>query len=364
MLIRAPVLHAVREPQVVEEVELDEPKTGEILVRVVASGVCHSCLSSADGSWNDTRCPVVLGDEGAGVVERVGPGVERLRPGDHVVLSWAPACGRCHYCVVGRPVLCDQRSPVWVMNDGTTRMHLRGQDVYHYAVTSYAPFTVVPESCGIKVDPDLPLETLALIGCSVMTGVGSVLNTARVQPGESLAVFGCGGVGLNAVQGGRLASAYPLIAVDVAENKLAFARAMGATHTINAAQENVPEVIRAITGRGVDYAVVAVGSTAVVAQAWEALALGATCVVVGVPPSAERLTLDLRRTLIGAERRLVGSCYGSARPSEDFPRLVNLYRSGKLKLDELITKRYTIAEANEAFRDLAAGDLARGLIVH
>ncbi len=364
MRMSAPVLHAVREPLVVEELEIDDPKQGEVMVRMVASGVCHSCLFAADGSWDDTLTPIVLGDEGSGIVEKVGPGVTGLRPGDHVILSWAPTCGRCHYCVIGRPVLCENKPGPGVQHDGTTRLHFRGQDVYHFGrVASYGSYSVVPETCAIKIPDDVPLEEAALIGCSVMTGVGAVLNTANVPVGASLAVFGCGGIGLNAVQGGRLASAYPLIAVDVADNKLEFARAMGATHLVNATREDVSAAIQKLTGRGVDYAVVAVGATAVMEQAWASIARGGTCVVVGVPPSGQTMQIDPRKTLVLAERRLVGSCYGSARPYEDFPRLINLYRDGKLKLGELITKRYGIDEANEAFRALAAGELARGIIV-
>lgn len=365
MLIKAPVLHKVNEPQVIEEIEVDEPKAGEVLVRVVASGVCHSCYSSARGDWEGTHVPGILGDEGSGIVERVGTGVTRVRPGDRLILSWAPFCGHCHYCATGRPVLCTSyRSRVWTATDGTVRFHLRdGTDVHHYAVTSYAPYTVIHESMAIKIDHDIPLEKAALFGCSVTTGVGSVLNTAGVRPGESLAVFGCGGVGLNAVQGGRLVSANPLIAVDVADNKLEFARRFGATHTVNAAKEDVPDYVKAITGRGVDYAVVCVGSTKAVEQALCCLAPGATCVVVGGPPSHELLT-GSALSLLGAEKRLMRSTYGSARPAVDFPRLIGLYKAGKLMIDELITKTYSIDQAEQAFDDLAAGELARGLIVH
>ncbi len=361
--MKAPVLLQVGEPMVIEDVELDEPHAGEVLVRMAASGVCHSCLHAADGSWGQVATPMVLGDEGAGVVERVGPGVTRLAAGDHVILSWAPTCGRCHYCVTGRPQLCEERAPHGFLLDGTTRMRLRDQDVYHYgSVATYGSYTVVPESCAIKIRDDMPLEEAALIGCSVMTGVGAVMNTAGVRPGESLVVMGCGGVGLNAVQGGRLVNAQPLIAVDVADNKLEYARKLGATHTINARDEDVAARVTALTGRGADYAVVAVGSTKAVEQAWTTLARGGTCVVVGLPPRTERISID-PMTLVGPERKLVGSTYGSASVFNDFPRLVELYLSGKLKIDELISKRYAMNEANEAFRALAGGELARGIIV-
>jgi Zn-dependent alcohol dehydrogenase len=364
MLMKAPVLQAPRAPLAVQDVEIDEPKAGEVRVKMAASGVCHSCLYSWDGTVAKPSVPMILGDEGAGVVESVGPGVELTKPGDRIIISWAPNCGRCHYCAIGRPVLCETRALGGRMRDGTSRMHINGTDVMQFGgVATYGSYTVIPESCAIKIPDAMPLDRAALIGCSVMTGVGSVLNTARVEAGESLAVFGCGGVGLNAVQGGRIAGAYPLIAVDIAENKLEFARQMGATHTINPEREDVNERVRQITGRGLDYAVVAVGSTRVAEQAWSCLALGATLVQVGVPQSGA-ITIDPRATLVMGERCLRGSCYGSARPREDFLRLINLYLAGKLMIDELITRRYGMNEATEAFQDLEAGTLARGLIVY
>ncbi|MBV9546503.1 MAG: zinc-binding dehydrogenase, partial [Chloroflexi bacterium] len=290
--------------------------------------------------------------------------VTRLKAGDHVILSWAPNCGYCRACVTGHPVRCENRPQNAAMLDGTTRMRLRGKDVYHYAsIATFASYSVVPEMAAIKVDEAVPLETAALIGCSVMTGVGAVLNTAQVQPGESLVVIGCGGIGLNAVQGGRLASAEPLIAVDVADNKLEYARSLGATHTLNGSREDVAARVRELTdGRGADYAVVAVGSTSAVHTAWSTLGRGGTCVVVGLPPADQRIEID-PASLVGPERRLVGSCYGSASVFADFPRMAKLYLSGKLKVDELITRRYGVDEVNEAFRALAAGELARGILV-
>src|SRR4029450_3744295 len=259
--MRASVLFEQGKPLAVEELELEPPKTGEVAVRMTASGVCHSCLHAADGSWKGVRVPIVLGDEGAGVVTAVGPGVPGLAVGDHVILSWAPTCGRCHYCVIGRPNLCERRQPgKGMLPDGTTRMSLGGSPVYHYGhVATYASRTVVHESCAIGIEPAMPLDRptpldrAALIGCSVMTGVGAVLNTAAVPAGASMAVFGVGGVGLNVVQGGAMVAAHPIIAVDLLPTKLEHARAVGATHAIDASRQDPAAAIRAITGRGADF---------------------------------------------------------------------------------------------------------------
>jgi Zn-dependent alcohol dehydrogenase len=362
--MKASVLFEQGKPLSVQDLDLDAPKTGEVLVRMVASGVCHSCLHAADGSWKGVPVPIVLGDEGAGVVEEVGPGVDGLVPGDSVILSWAPTCGRCHYCVIGRPNLCERRQPGrGVLPDGTTRMSLGGKPVYHYGhVATYASQTVVHESCAIKIDKNMPLDRAALIGCSVMTGVGAVINTAAVPAGASMAVFGAGGVGLNVVQGGALVAAHPVIAVDLRASRLEHARALGATHTVDAAREDAPAAIRRLTRLGADYTFVAVGDTRAVTQAIESLAPGGTCVLIGVPETGATLPLDVR-PLVTAERVIRGSSYGSARTREDLPRMVSLYLAGKLKIDQLITHRYGLDEANEGFRALAAGELGRGLIV-
>jgi S-(hydroxymethyl)glutathione dehydrogenase / alcohol dehydrogenase len=362
--MRASVLFEQRTPLKIEDVELEPPRAGEVRVRMAASGVCHSCLHAADGSWQNVPMPIVLGDEGAGVVDAVGPGVQTLKPGDHVILSWAPTCGRCHYCVIGRPNLCEQRRPgQGVLPEGSTRMSLGGRPVYQYGhVATYASVTVVAESSAIAIDPSMPLDRAALIGCSVMTGVGAVINTAAVPAGAGMAVFGVGGVGLNVVQGGAMVAAQPIIAVDVVPARLEHARTLGATHTIDAAKTDPVAEIRRITRRGADFTFVAVGDTRAVGQAADALAPGGTCVVIGVPATGALVPLDVR-PLVTGERVIRGSSYGSARTREDLPRLVELYRGGKLKIDELITRRYGLDEANEAFRALAAGELSRGLIV-
>ncbi len=358
----APVLHQPRTPMRLEHVELDAPKAGEVQVRMTASGVCHSCLHVLDGSVAGAPMPMVLGDEGAGVVAAVGPGVTAVRAGDHVIISWAPTCGRCRYCVAGRPVLCANQPPFGFLGDGTARMHLDGADVHNYGPGTYAPEIVIPESCAIVIRDDMPLDQAALIGCSVMTGIGAVTKTAKVPVGASVAVFGCGGIGLNAVQGAALSSAHPIIAVDIADNKLEYAETMGATHRVRADGPDVPGAIRSITGDGVDYAIVAVGSPQALETAWESLAPGGTCVMLGVMSDGDVVNPRWNR-LIGQEIRLIGSRYGSARPATDFHELIELYFAGRLKIDELISRRYALPEINEAHRALAAGELARSIIV-
>ena len=363
--IKAPLLYRQREPMGVEDIEVEDPQEGEVKVKMTASGVCHSCLHAADGSWTrfDDAMPMVLGDEGSGVVEEVGAGVHSVEPGDHVVLSWSPSCGLCRHCVVGKPALCLNRATVGRILGGHTRFRWQGKPAYHFGATgTYAPVTVIHHSQAIKIDDDVPLETAALIGCSVTTGVGAVLNTAQVPAGAPIAVWGAGGIGLNVIQGGVVCGAWPIIAVDIDSRKLGLAEEFGATHVVDASKEDPVEAVTRITDGGADYTFVAVGHMPAAEQAWNALAKGGLCVVIGLGPTGGKVAVD-NFDLITKERRLAGSFYGTAQPRNDFPRFVNLYKAGKLKLDELVTKRYSIYEANEAFEDLKAGQLARGLIV-
>ncbi|MDP6042749.1 MAG: Zn-dependent alcohol dehydrogenase [Candidatus Latescibacteria bacterium] len=362
--MRASVLFEPGKPLEVEDVDLAPPQEDEVMVQMTASGVCHSCLHTADGSWTGFPMPMVLGDEGAGIVEDVGSGVKHLKPGDHVVLSWAPSCSMCHYCVTGKSHLCERQVPSkGTLFDGTTRMSIKGKPVYHYGpVSSYASHAVVPASCAIPIRNDMPLEKAALIGCSVMTGVGAVMNSAQVPPGASMAVFGVGGIGLNCIQGGALVAANPIIAVDVIDEKLDYAKTLGATHTVNASVDDPVEAIMDITGRGADFAFVAVGVADAIKQGWDCLAPAGMSLIIGLPPTGSTVTFDTA-SLQANEKMMRGCKYGSARTREDFPRMVELYLSGKLKIDELISKQYDLEEANEAFRALAAGELARGLIV-
>lgn len=365
MKVRAALVTERGKPIQVEEVDLADPGEAEVRVKLVASGVCHSCLHAADGSWTHMPVPIVLGDEGSGIVEAAGRGVRGVKEGDHVILSWSPACGLCHYCVIGRPVLCERRATrPGTLPDGTTRLSRKGQPLYHFGtVASHSDYTTIPESCAIPIRNDMPLETAALIGCSVMTGVGSVLNTAKVPAGASMAVFGTGGIGLNVIQGDALVGANPIVAIDVLPTKLEYARQMGATHGIDASKDDPVEAIRDITRRGADFTFVAVGNTKAITQAWEATAHGGQCVLIGLPATDATVTFTAL-SLQSNEKVLRGSRYGSARMRDDFPRMVDLYLGGKLKIDELINRRFTLDDTEVAYKELAAGELARGLIVN
>ena len=361
-MLRAAVLHAFGQPLVVEDLELDPPKAGELAVRMAASGVCHSDLHVAQGI-HPTSLPVVLGHEGAGVVEEVGPGVADLAPGDHVLLTWLPYCGRCRQCVRGRPNRCENTA--WydaTMEDGTCRFHRNGRPVHHYNTSSFADRSVVPARTAVKVDASLPLTELALMGCAVMTGVGAVLNTAHVRPGDSVAVVGCGGVGLNVVQGARIAGAAAIVAVDVVPGKLELARELGATHVVDASAGDAVEAVRELVPGGVDHAFEALGRPETIDTTLALTGRGGQAVLIGMAPPGARVPLDALTTTL-EERCVRGSWYGSCVPLRDLPLLVELYRSGRLRLDPLITT-CTLDDVNDAFRRMEAGETARSVIVY
>ncbi len=361
MRTKAPVLIAPREPMQMLDVDVSEPAFGEVRVKMTASGVCHSCLHAADGTHTGAPMPIILGDEGSGVVESVGEGCTRLKVGDHVIISWAPSCNSCRYCATGYPYLCDNTPEFGSFHDGDTRFHHNGEKVYHYGPATYGPYIVVPEGAAVGVRKDFPLDLAALIGCSVTTGFGAVVNAAQSRPGDAVVVFGCGGVGLNAVQGAAIVGANPIIAVDVVDSKLEIAKDFGATHTINPMETDVVQGVMDVTDGGADACIVAVGATKAMEQGLETLAKLGTLVIVGASNTGETITIDPR--LINPERRIIGSRYGTANPMTEFPRMVDLAMAGILRVEELVTKRYELEEANEAFRALAAGEQARGLIV-
>ena len=361
--MKAAVLYEIGQPLVVEEVELDPPKEREVLVRVAAAGICRSDLHFMKGEAL-IPLPAVLGHEGAGVVEAVGPQVTSVKPGDHVVLSFVSACGRCSFCLGGRSNLCDDHAATGpMMLDGTSRLHKGDTRISHMGkVACFAEQAVVPETACVPVPDDLGWPQAAFIGCCTTTGVGAAIFAADVKPGSSVAVFGCGGVGLNVLQGAALKSAGTIIAVDLDEGRLGFSRKFGATHFVNAGSEEPVAAIQALTsGRGVDNAFEAFGSAETIRQAYKAVRKGGTVVVAGLAPVGETASIDAM-DLVRQEKVLKGTYYGSARPAVDMLTMVDLYRSGKIDLDSLVGKQYSLAQINDAYSDLEAASLGRGVI--
>src|SRR2546425_8107592 len=309
--------------------------------------------------------PAVLGHEGAGVVEEVGPNVTSVKPDDHVVLLWRAGCGRCEYCRAGKPGLCSggrvMRS-AGVLLDGTSRLHGSAGEVRHFlGVSCFAERAVVPEMSLLPIGADVPLELAALVGCAVMTGVGAVVNTAAVRPGGSVLIIGAGGVGLSAVMGARLAGADPIIVSDLVSAKLDLARELGATHTLAGAGELVASV-REVTAEGVDFAFECIGNSALLAQAVKALRRGGTAVAVGLPPVDAEVSVNVVE-LVTQEKSIKGSIYGSTRHFADIPRLIGLYQRGRLPIDRLLGRRYRLSEINDAYRALLNGEFARAVII-
>jgi S-(hydroxymethyl)glutathione dehydrogenase/alcohol dehydrogenase len=364
--MRAAVLYEAQTPMTIEEVSVDGPRDDEVLVQVKATGACHSDYHVIDGSWHGAGYPfpVILGHEAAGIVEKVGADVHSVKAGDHVILSFAPNCGRCRMCTIGQPHLCSgMRSAPGTFPDGTRRHRKADLEIncFGRGMSSFAEYSVVHQSAAIKITPEMPMEGAALIGCAVMTGVGAVLNTARVEPGSTVAVFATGGVGLSVVQGAVLANASKIIAIDMLDNKLDYASSFGATHTINSRNQNPVEAIRDITdGQGVDYAFDAIGDAQVSRACYDAVRRGGTAVIVGMAPTGSEISIP--GTIAGEEKIVKGCFYGSSRPAVDFPRLVDFSLRGVLQLDRMITRTYPLAEINAAFDALGRGDNARGVL--
>jgi S-(hydroxymethyl)glutathione dehydrogenase / alcohol dehydrogenase len=353
--VRAAVLYEPGEPLRIEEVEVDLPRAGEVAVRMAASGVCHSDLHVVDGIHAHPR-PAILGHEGAGVVEAVGAGVTGIEPGDHVILSWLPHCGRCRFCVAGRPNICENLgwSDAGLMMDGTTRFHRNGTAIHHSTTSSFGERTVVPAQTAIRIDPGLPLREMALMGCAVMTAFGAVQNTARVRPGESVAVVGCGGVGLNLVQAAAVSGAGEVVAVDPSPAKHDLALEMGATRACT--PEEAAESVR------VDHSFEAVGPLATIELALSLVARGGQAILVGMAPPDARPRFDAL-SLTMDEKAIRGCWYGSCRPQADFPMLVSLYTAGKLRLDRLI-EPCALDDLNDAFDRMRRGEAVRPVIVY
>jgi S-(hydroxymethyl)glutathione dehydrogenase / alcohol dehydrogenase len=357
--MKAAVFHGPQKPLTIENVEVAQPIGREVLVRTVASGVCHSDLHFVDGYYQFPT-PAILGHEAAGIVESVGPHVTEFKPGDHVIACLSVFCGHCAYCLTGRTHLCQSR-PVRTPQE-PPKLTWNGSPVNQFAnLSAYAEKMLVHENGLVQVKNDMPLDRAALIGCGVTTGVGAVLNTARVEAGATVAVYGAGGVGLAVIQGARIAGAGMIIAVDVFEKKLAQARELGATHTVDASKGDPVKAIREMTGGGVEYAFEAIGLKKAAEQAFECIRPGGTATVIGMIPVGQKL--ELEGSVFLREKRIQGCSMGSNRFKVDMPKYVDFYQRGLLRLDEMITRRGRLEDVNDAFRAMKAGEVARTVLM-
>jgi S-(hydroxymethyl)mycothiol dehydrogenase len=357
MRTRGVVVRSAGAPPRVEEIELDEPGPGEVRVRVVASGVCHSDLHTQKGNFG-TEFPYLLGHEATAIVDALGPGVTRLRVGETVMLSWRAPCGRCRFCAAGDPIGCAaplQAAPRMRTDDGKVLGRVLG-------LGTFCAHTVVHAEQCIPVDATLPASVTCLIGCGVATGVGAALRAAQVRPGSTVAVFGCGAVGISVIQGAALAHAARIVAVDLVPRKLEWARGLGATDAVDARLGDVVKRVRGLTGRGVDYAFEAVGLPETLAQALAVCDAGGLCTMIGVPAPRAEMTLPLARFFFN-RGQLRATHYGDALPARDFPLYADLYRRGELRLDDLVTERIALDEVEAAFARMERGETLRSVIV-
>lgn len=365
---KAAVLNAVDTPlQIRDDITVAAPQAGEVRVEMVASGVCHSDISVQNGTI-PLMAPLVLGHEGAGVITEVGEGVTDRAVGDHVVLSWVPQCGECYFCRRGQGFLCEKNAAVSLggLLDGSKRFSTPEGELGQMAYCgTFSNESVVPAISTVKIPNDVPLEAAALIGCGVLTGVGAALNTAKIQPGDSVAVIGCGGVGLNVIQGARIAGATKIIAVDMFDSKLEMAKEFGATDVVNAGEGDPVAAVQALTeGRGVDTSFEVIGLGPTIDQAINMARTGGEIVLVGVPRLEVQLDLNAAFTFLYAAKTIKGCWYGSVNVDEDVPKMIELYRTGELKLDELISRKISVDEVNEAFQAMKDGEVARSVIIH
>jgi alcohol dehydrogenase len=357
--------YAVSRPLSVEEVELDRPGPGEVLVKIAAAGLCHSDLSAINGD-RPRPTPLVLGHEAAGIVEELGAGVGDLKKGDHVVMVFVPSCGHCLPCAEGRPALCEPGGAANVAGtllSGARRLK-RGATLlnHHMGVSAFAQYATVSRRSLIKIETDLPLDEAALFGCAVLTGVGAVLNTARVTPGSSVAVVGLGGVGLASVLGAILAGARRVVAIDLAEDKLALAKSLGATDTFNAVSPDCAEQVRAATECGVEFAFELAGSVKAMELAYKITKRGGTTVTAGLPPTTATFPVP-QANLVGEERTIKGSYIGTSVPVRDIPRYIALYKQGRLPINRLMSGRLKLEDINLGFDRLAEGKAVRQVVV-
>ena len=359
--MKAAVFHGPKQPLKIENVDIDEPREHEVLVRTAATGVCHSDLHFVEGLY-PLRAPAVLGHEAAGIVEKVGSAVSYLAPGDHVIACTSMFCGYCEDCMSGHPNRCSNRQATTRSKDDPPRLALKGATLTQFAdLATYAEKMLLHENALVKIGNDIPLDRAALIGCGVTTGVGAVLNTARIEPGSTVAVFGCGGVGISAIQGARIAGARRIIAVDQFENKLAMAKRFGATDTIDASNTEPVKAIKALTDGGVDYSFEAVGLKKLAEQCYDALRPGGTATIIGMIPVGQKVEIDGPKLL--SERKIQGSNMGSNRFRIDMPRYIDFYLQGRLNLDDMVSKRARLENVNEAFESMKKGEVARTVLM-
>jgi S-(hydroxymethyl)glutathione dehydrogenase/alcohol dehydrogenase len=353
-------LHEVGKPLVVEDLEVDDPGPREVLVRTIAAGVCHSDYHYMNGSWS-SDLPLALGHEASGVVEKVGRDVTYCAPGDHVISCLSVFCGSCRNCLVGKTYLCENTEALERRANEKPRLSLNGRVVHQgLGLAAFAEQMLLHENAPVKIRPEMPLDRAALIGCAVTTGVGSVIRTAAVEPGSTVAVIGCGGVGLSAISGAALAGASRIIAIDIHAHKLELARKFGATAGINAAETDPVAAVLEATGGGVDYAFEALGLKQTCEQAFAMLRPSGTACIIGMMPEGEKIEIDAGELL--DDRRLIGSDMGSNVFRIDMPRFVEFYLNGRLNLDAMISQRVPLEKINEAYADMLAGSVARTVI--
>lgn len=366
MKTRAAVVLEPPKPFEIIELDLDGPKAGEVLIRVEAAGLCHSDLHMQTGDLAP-RYPCVGGHEGAGVIEEVGPGVTRLKPGDHVVCSFIPSCGHCRYCATGRQNLCvlGASTTVGCLPDGTFRFHAGGSDFGGMCMLgTFSQYATVSEHSVVTVDAGIPLDVAVLVGCGVPTGWGSAVYAGDVRPGDTVVIYGIGGIGINAVQGARHAGAQHVVVVDPVAAKRDTALELGATAAFGDADEARAAIAELTGGQLADVAIVTVAASAVISAAFAATGKGATMVLVGMG-DVSKATIQLSGTLLTLQQKTIkGSLFGSVNPSYDIPRMLDLYQAGQLRLDELVTGRYRLDQINEGYRDLQDGKNIRGVIIH
>ena len=360
--MKAAVCREFGKPLVIEDIDIDAPEQGEVMVKLSACAICHSDILYMEGAWGgEEKLPAIFGHEAAGVVEAVGPGVEGRAPGDHVIVSLIRSCGRCYFCAQGDQHLCETKFPL----DRKSRLRTPdGEAVFQGLRTgAFAEYTVVDQSQVVVIPEALPMDSASLLACGVITGLGAVVNTAGLPSGSSAVVIGTGGVGLNSIQGAAISGANPVIAIDLVRSKLEAAKEFGATHAIDPAAENATEAVRSLTaGRGADYVFVTVGSVKAIEQGLDMLRRAGTLVIVGMPPSGMTAALEAV-TFASNGQRILGSKMGSSRLAVDVPKLVTLYEQGRLKLDELISARYPLDEINRAVAAVNRGEALRNVII-